>query len=201
MEARLRPRPLTRTVWSADANGGLWMTDPLGIRYLGRDGIINRIAGGSDYGFAGDDQSANPNTLYNYPAGIALNSSGEVIIADTHNSRIRKLQPNDPARMDVVSGNNQTGTTGTALNAFVVKLTGKAGVAPGWYPGHLRRDLWNREPFYRHHAHRPESGRPESQRLRPRPARSPSLPPPEPSARSSPPLSRIRSLSRHPISR
>jgi uncharacterized protein (TIGR03437 family) len=118
----------------ADTNGGLWITDPVGIRYIGRDGIINRIAGGSDYGFAGDDQSANPNTMYNYPAGIVLNSSGELIIADTHNSRIRKLQPNDPTRMDVVSGNNQTGTTGTALNAFIVKLAGKAGVAPAGVP-------------------------------------------------------------------
>ena len=119
---------------AADTNGGLWITDPVGVRYLGRDGIINRIAGGSDYGFAGDDQSANPNTMYNYPAGIALNTSGEVIIADTHNSRIRKLQPNDATRMDVVSGNNQTGTTGTALNAFVVKLSGKAGFAPFGVP-------------------------------------------------------------------
>ena len=118
----------------ADTLGGLWFTDPLGIRYISRDGVVSRIAGGRDYGFAGDDQSANPNTAYNSPTGIFLNAAGEVIIADTYNSRIRKLQPNDPARMDVVSGDNQTGTTGTALNAFIVKLAGKAGIAPSGVP-------------------------------------------------------------------
>jgi uncharacterized protein (TIGR03437 family) len=118
----------------ADSNGGVWFTDPAGIRYVNRDGIVSRIAGGLDYGFAGDDQPANPNTAYNFPTGIFLNSSGEVIIADTFNSRIRKLQPNDPTRMDIVSGNNQTGTIGTALNAFIVKLAGKAGIGPAGVP-------------------------------------------------------------------
>jgi uncharacterized protein (TIGR03437 family) len=119
---------------AADANGGLWITDSLGIRYIGADGNINRIAGGTGFGFGGDDFSANANTRYNYPTGIALNSAGEVIVADTSNSRIRKLQPNDPTRMDIVSGNNQTGTTGIALNAFIVKLTGKAGLPPAGVP-------------------------------------------------------------------
>jgi uncharacterized protein (TIGR03437 family) len=118
----------------ADSNGGLWFTDPVGIRYVSRDGVVSRIAGGRDYGFAGDGQPANPNTAYNYPAGIFLNSTGEVIIADTFNSRIRKLQPNDPTRMDIVSGDNQTGTTGIALNAFIVKLAGKAGIGPAGVP-------------------------------------------------------------------
>jgi len=119
---------------TADNNGGLWITDPHGIRYIARDGSINRISGGSDFGFAGDDLAANANTLYNLPTGIALNSTGEVLVADTHNSRIRKLQPNDPTRMDIVSGNNQTGTTGTALNAFIVKLTGKTGLPAAGVP-------------------------------------------------------------------
>jgi uncharacterized protein (TIGR03437 family) len=119
---------------AADTNGGLWISDPLGIRYLGRDGTISRVAGGADSGYAGDDAAATPSTLYNYPGGIALNAAGEILIADTHNSRIRKLQPNDPARMDLVSGNNQTGTTGVALNAFVVQLTGKAGIGAAGVP-------------------------------------------------------------------
>jgi uncharacterized protein (TIGR03437 family) len=118
----------------ADGNGGLWFTDALGVRYIGRDGVINRVAGGTNYGFGGDDQPANPNTAYNSPTGIFLNSSGEVLIADTHNSRIRKLQPNDPARMDIVSGNNQTGTTGSVLDAFIIKLTGKAGIGAAGVP-------------------------------------------------------------------
>jgi trimeric autotransporter adhesin len=112
-----------------DGNGGLWFTDGTGVRYVGRDGNIQRVAGGQDIGFAGDDSPAGANTLYNSPGGIVLAHSGELIIADTNNSRIRKLQPNDPVRMEIVSGNSQEGTTGTAMEAFVVKITGKTGIA------------------------------------------------------------------------
>jgi uncharacterized protein (TIGR03437 family) len=115
---------------AADSNGGLWMTDYLGVRYIGRDGIINHIAGGTTNGFAGDDATASSATLYASASAITLNSSGEVIIADGANHRIRKLQPNSPVRMDIVSGNNQNGTTGTALNPFVVKVTGQTSVPP-----------------------------------------------------------------------
>jgi len=115
----------------ADANGGLFFTDDLGVRYIARDGTINRVAGGNASGFAGDDISAGADTMYNTPTGIALNAAGEVILADSLNSRIRKLQPNDPAKMDIVRGNNQKGLTGTALDAMVVKLIGKAGIAAG----------------------------------------------------------------------
>ena len=114
-----------------DGNGGLWFTDLAGIRYIGRDGNINRIAGGGAAGFAGDDAPAGTSTAYSSPTGIALLAAGDVIIADTDNSRIRKLQPNDPVKMEIVSGNNQKGLTGTALDAMIVKLTGKAGVPAG----------------------------------------------------------------------
>ena len=114
----------------ADVSGGLWMTDDVGVRYIGRDGTINRIAGGSGSGFAGDDATASSVTRYHGPAGIALNSAGEVILADTYNSRIRKLQPNNPMSMEIVSGNGQTGTTGTALAPFIVIITGQTGVPP-----------------------------------------------------------------------
>ncbi len=111
-----------------DGNGGLWFTDSTGVRFIAKDGTITRTAGGQALGFAGDDSPAGSNTMYNSPAGITLSRGGDIIVADTYNSRIRKLQPNDPARMDIVSGNNQTGTTGAAMQAFVIKVTGKAGI-------------------------------------------------------------------------
>ena len=51
-----------------------------------------------------------------------------MILADTYNSRIRKLQPNNPVRMEIVSGDGQTGTTGTALAPFIVKIVGQTNV-------------------------------------------------------------------------
>ena len=53
-----------------------------------------------------------------------------MILADTYNSRIRKLQPNNPVRMEIVSGDGQTGTTGTALAPFIVKIVGQTNVPP-----------------------------------------------------------------------
>lgn len=122
-QARVNPNGL-----APDGNGGLWLTDAYGVRFIAPDGTIRRVAGGTAAGYGGDDSPAGGNTEYASTNGIALTRTGDVIIADTDNSRIRKLQPNDPARMDIVSGNNQTGTTGTALQAFIVKVTGKATV-------------------------------------------------------------------------
>ena len=125
-KANVRPYGLV-----PDGNGGLWFTDPAGIRYIARDGTINRISGGLLPGFAGDDAPAGAATKYSGPVGIALGASGDVIVADTYNSRIRKLQPNDVVKMDIVSGNNQKAVTGTAMDALIIKLTGKTGLPAG----------------------------------------------------------------------
>jgi uncharacterized protein (TIGR03437 family) len=114
-----------------DGNGGLWFTDGAGIRYISASGTVSRISGGNLLGFAGDDSPAWAGTRYNGPIGIAPGANGDIIIADTYNSRIRKLQANDPVKMDIVSGNNQTGVTGATLNAMIVKLTGKTGLPAG----------------------------------------------------------------------
>ena len=153
---------------AADSAGGICFTDPLGVRYIRADGTITRVSGGADFGFAGDDASAGPGTQYDYPTGIALNTAGEIIIADTDNSRIRKLQPNDATRMDIVSGNNQTGTTGTALNAIIVKLTGKAGVAPAGVSRKLCRHQRRGGPFAQDRPPPMPADRLESPRRRPR---------------------------------
>ena len=113
---------------TVDSRGNLWFTDDVGVRVIYASGIISRVSGGMELGYAGEDQPAGPNVKYMVPNGIAVNSTGEVIIADTGNSRIRKLQPNDATSMEIVSGNNQTGVTNTALDAFIVKMNGKAGL-------------------------------------------------------------------------
>jgi uncharacterized protein (TIGR03437 family) len=117
-----------------DANGGLYFTDEIGIRYIARDGTISRLAGGSTAGYSGDDAAATTATQFNEPCGIALSTAGDVIVADSGNSRIRRLQPNDPAKMDIFSGNNQKATTGIALDALIVKIMGKAGMPAAGIP-------------------------------------------------------------------
>jgi uncharacterized protein (TIGR03437 family) len=114
-----------------DGQGGFWFTDTAGVRYVSPTGVITRVSGAFLPGFAGDDAPAGGATAYNQPLGITLVTPGDVILADTYNSRIRKLQANNPAHMDIVSGDKQTGTTGTALDAMIVKLTGTTGVPAG----------------------------------------------------------------------
>ena len=52
-------------------------------------GIITTIAGTGTASYSGDNGPATSATLY-YP-GVALDSSGNVYIADTYNNRIRKV--------------------------------------------------------------------------------------------------------------
>lgn len=53
-------------------------------------GLITTVAGNGTYGFGGDGGAASIAILYN-PSGVAVDDSGNVIIADTRNHRIRKV--------------------------------------------------------------------------------------------------------------
>ena len=54
-------------------------------------GIITTIAGSStSTGFSGDGGAATSATMY-YPYGVALDSSGNVYVAEKNNHRIRKV--------------------------------------------------------------------------------------------------------------
>jgi DNA-binding beta-propeller fold protein YncE len=59
------------------------------VRLIGGDGTIATVAGvcGSG-GFAGDGGAATA-ALLDRPGGVALDSAGNLYIADTHNQRIR----------------------------------------------------------------------------------------------------------------
>ena len=53
-------------------------------------GIISTIAGTGTIGYSGDNGAATSATL-NCPYGVVLDTAGNVYIADTDNSRIRKV--------------------------------------------------------------------------------------------------------------
>ena len=53
-------------------------------------GIISTIAGTGSGSYSGDNGAATSATLY-YPYGVGLDTAGNVYIADTFNTRIRKV--------------------------------------------------------------------------------------------------------------
>ena len=71
-------------------DGSIYMTDAGDenrIQKIGPDGSVTRIAGGVEgYGDGVGDKA-----LFNSPSGIALAPDGNLIIADTGNSRIRRI--------------------------------------------------------------------------------------------------------------
>jgi sugar lactone lactonase YvrE len=76
---------------AVDAAGNLFVSDGHKIRRLdAKTGIIDTIAGTGAWGFSGDNGPAREAQL-NSPAGIAFDSFGNLIIADSGNHRIRKI--------------------------------------------------------------------------------------------------------------
>jgi hypothetical protein len=77
---------------AVDALGNLFIADleNLRIREVGTNGIITTVAGNGTAGYSGDGGAATNAELYN-PYGVAVDASGNLFIADSWNSRIRKV--------------------------------------------------------------------------------------------------------------
>ena len=88
--------------------------------------MIHTIAGnGVAYPFNGDGPALQQNLD---PFRVAVDNSGNIYVSDRANDRIRKLVAVNPASLSIVSGNNQTGTVGTALRqSLKVQVLGTDG--------------------------------------------------------------------------
>jgi len=75
-----------------DGGGNLYLTLPVNHRVLRitPDGIITTIAGTGEAGFDGDGGPPDQARL-NSPAGLAMDASGDLYVADSGNHRIRKI--------------------------------------------------------------------------------------------------------------
>ena len=82
----------TPTAAVPDGSGNLYITDTVNheIRKRVSAGTISRFAGVGASGHSGDTAAANLAAL-NTPMGVAVDSSGNVFIADTYNHVIRKV--------------------------------------------------------------------------------------------------------------
>lgn len=73
-----------------DSGGNLYIADSYNqrVRRVDPSGIITTVAGNATYVFSGDGGPATEASLL-YPAGVALDSGGNLYIADTYHQRIR----------------------------------------------------------------------------------------------------------------
>ncbi len=107
---------------AVDSAGSLYISEFLGhrVRKVTADGRIATIAGTGSAGLRGDGGPATIAQLA-FPAGLAVDRSGTVYIADSQNQRVRKILPG--GAISTVLG----GSAGTALLSPIAVAVDSAG--------------------------------------------------------------------------
>lgn len=97
------------------------------VRRVSSTGVITTIAGDGYPEFTGDGGPATAARL-NSPAGIAVNSSGDIFIADQYNNRVRRIDATTNV-ITTVAGNGQASPSGDGGAATAAGLGHVLGVA------------------------------------------------------------------------
>ncbi|MBK9169994.1 MAG: hypothetical protein IPM24_21380 [Bryobacterales bacterium] len=113
---------------AADPAGNLYVSDGHfhRVRRVDAAGNIATVAGTGTKGFGGDGGPAVQAEL-NGPAGLALDTAGNLYISDSGNARIRKISPS--GQISTVAGNGVFGFAGDGGPALQAQLNGAEGVA------------------------------------------------------------------------
>jgi sugar lactone lactonase YvrE len=124
--ASARPTPHGLTV---DGQGGIYIADNTSHRVYRLDletGLCTLIAGTGERGFSGDGGPATSAKL-SFPVSVALDTEGNLYIADTANHRVRRV---DAATgiITTVAGNGNNGFGGDGGPATEAMLNGPHGV-------------------------------------------------------------------------
>jgi hypothetical protein len=99
-----------------DSNSNLYIADAGNrrIRKVVSGGNITTYAGNGTAGYSGDGAAASSAEL-NQPMGLAVDSSGNLYIADENNNRVRMIEPN--GTISTVAGNGNSLDSGDGFNA------------------------------------------------------------------------------------
>lgn len=111
-----------------DGTGNIFIADQFNnvIRMVNQEGIITTVAGtgnGDDFakrGFTGDGGPATDATLA-FPAGVFVDNSGNLYIADQFNNVIRKV--NEQGIIDTIVGTGDSGFSGDGGSATEARLS------------------------------------------------------------------------------
>ena len=112
---------------TVDRAGNLYIADADNhrVRQVGVDGVIHTVAGTGLPGFAGDGGAANVAQL-SEPSGVAVDTAGNMYIADTGNNRVRKVTPSGV--ISTIAGNGAAAYTGDGGPAAAASLSAPVGV-------------------------------------------------------------------------
>jgi sugar lactone lactonase YvrE len=113
---------------TADSQGNIYIADYGNnrIRKIDTAGIITTVAGGGMLGYGGDGGPATKAGLVN-PYGIAIDSKGDMIIADSFDRRVRFV--NTAGIISTYAGDGLPGYNGDGLPATSTNLAFPVGVA------------------------------------------------------------------------
>jgi Bacterial Ig-like domain (group 3) len=120
---------------AVDSQGDVFIADSGNsvIREVFPDGIITTVVGDGVYGYSGDHGPATSSSL-SFPMAIALDSHGDLFVADTGNSVIREVTPGSDGLLSdgtitTVAGNGVYGYSGDGGPATSAELEYPGGVA------------------------------------------------------------------------
>ena len=113
---------------AVDGSGNVYFSDQNNarVRKISPSGIVITVAGNGRPGYSGDSGPA-AGASFDAPAGLALDTSGDLYVADSRNSAVRKISPEGVTT--AFAGTGKPGYGGDGGPATSALLNGPTGLA------------------------------------------------------------------------